>query len=199
VSQATLIALYGTKPPAFEEILNQCFAMIAVVPGIQFKPYSISQIHATLIGLEKAGKGDMYNKNIFNFQGRHEAMDVNGFLQYLTCSDLLPLRISIGNYASNDARILSRGQLPYQRSFSIQGDKVVIMGWPSKRDNRDYGHAATNNAIHRAGSFHALGLLRKKAEQYNIQHLYHKTDEEFDNDLYIRIGTIDEKAQTKRI
>jgi hypothetical protein len=170
--QATLVALYGPKPPAFEQLIARCGQAI----GRSFSPCGIDQIHATIVGLERTSALD--NLNFHRHRNQTAAMDLPGFLNHLRNSPLLPFRVQIGGFADRDYPFSSRGSRPYRRSFSIQGDKAVVMGWPIQ--DRLYPDT--------------LHTLRQAAQPYNILHAYHRDPSDFDNDFYFRIGFVDRTA-----
>ena len=57
-------------------------------------------------------------------------MNLEGILDYLRRCGHFPLAVQVGGYGKRDYPFVSRQARPYERSFSIQGDKVVVMGWP---------------------------------------------------------------------
>jgi len=57
-------------------------------------------------------------------------MNLEGTLDYLRRCGHFPLEVQVGGYGKRDYPFISRQSRPYERSFSIQGDKVVVMGWP---------------------------------------------------------------------
>jgi hypothetical protein len=99
-------------------------------------------------------------------------MDLAGFLAHLRAKARLPWRVQIGGFAQREAPFTSRGQRPYERSFSIQGDKIVLIGWPVAPPSR-------------AGT---LDELRRAAQRFGILHAYHRTEADADDDFYLRVG-----------
>jgi hypothetical protein len=170
--QATLVSLYGEKSDVLRDLIAECQRRVAAAAGPEFQPYDVRQVHATLFGLERTSSN--FNLNFSKHRSRDVAMDLDGLAGFLRSTDLLPLRIQIGGFSKEDRPFLSRGLAPYERSFSIQNGHVVVMGWPS-------------------GS--ALDNLRREAQNFGILHAYRRTPEDFDNDLYFRIGLIDPGRQ----
>ena len=97
------------------------------------------------------------------------------FLQYLASTDLLPADVILGGYQRNrDYGFTSQEKTPWERSFSIQGDQLVLIGWPRFTD--------CNELI--------LATLRKKLEAYGLRHKWHRKPHERDNDLYFVLGDL---------
>lgn len=63
-------------------------------------------------------------------------MDFDGLLNFLRCCVQIPFEVQIGGFGDRDYPFVSdpfeKGQYnrPYDRMLSIQGDIVLIMGWP---------------------------------------------------------------------
>ncbi|NET52120.1 MAG: hypothetical protein F6K09_26535 [Merismopedia sp. SIO2A8] len=51
--QVTLISLYGEKSLELVNLIRHCQKMIAGITGIEFIPYELPQVHATILGLEQ--------------------------------------------------------------------------------------------------------------------------------------------------
>jgi len=128
--QITVVALYGEKSSDFAALITRCQELARGVLGAGFQPYDPSQIHATIFGLERKSGPAFYNANFFRYQGRDFVMNLEGILDYLRRCGHFPLEIQIGGYGKRDYPFVSRQARPYERSFSIQGNKVVMMGWP---------------------------------------------------------------------
>jgi hypothetical protein len=173
--QTTLVATYGTKPNEFSELIETYQSHLEARFGQNFKKYNIHQVHGTVIGLERV-EGSRYNRNLAVFRGEWRTMNLSEYLDLLIHeNDLLPLTIQVGGFAKDvDYRFLSRGQTPYERSFSIQGDKAVLMGWPVIPEFNTYPETLENH--------------RKSAANFNILHSWHRKSGDIDNDFYMRIG-----------
>ncbi len=177
--QATIVALYRHKPAALTALLDECQRRVAEGLGICFRPYALPQVHATMVGLEReAGVAVPFaNRNEYRLGGRVADMDFAGLLAWLR-REACPFRIRLGGYADGDASFASRGRPPFERSFTIQGDKVVLMGWPVRR-----GRPAV------------LNELRRGARAFNVRHAYHREADDVDNDFFMRVGMIDQPKQ----
>ena len=129
-TQVTLIALYGDKGQDFAAAISECRDLVSKTFGTAFAPYDIDQIHATIVGLERH-RGPAYNAN-FSRHRRRDAvvMDFDGFLAYLRGCGHIPFDVQLGGFDDRTYPFTSRETTPYERSFSVQGDKVVLMGWP---------------------------------------------------------------------
>jgi hypothetical protein len=154
--------------------------MAASALGAAFEPYDLAQVHATIVGLEHIAGSIGRNANFRTLRGRSVEMDIPRFLDALRESSLLPLVVRFGGFAQTDSPFLSRGARPYPRSFSVQGEKVVLMGWPWR--------AGTGGG---PGDFpHSLDAVRRSAQGFGILHAYHRAQSDLDNDLFLRLGTI---------
>ena len=129
--QITVVALYGDKSSDFAALITRCQELGRGVLGVGFpRLYDPSQIDATIFGLERKIGLAFYNANFSRYQGRYLVMNLEGILDYLRRCGHFPLAVQVGGYGKRDYPFVSRQARPYERSFSIQGDKVVVMGWP---------------------------------------------------------------------
>ena len=189
--QVTLISLYGEKPLELVNLITHCQEMIAEIPGIEFTPYNLQQIHATILGLEQVAGTQMHNLNLAKYRNQSQKMDVYRFLDCLRTSDKIPFQIQIGGFKHCDYPFTSRGQRPYQRSFSVQGDKAVLMGWPVCNHTLDVSNTTYLDLPRETYLYPStLDQLRKAAQAFNILHAYHRTPTDVDNDFYFRIGLL---------
>lgn len=179
--QLTLVAFYGAKPPEFSDYIRSCQHMAAAALGDRFRPYDLRQVHATIIGLEHHEDSPGENACFRRLRGRRAAMDTRGFLDSLRAVPELPLEVQVGGYGKDDRPFLSRNATPYQRSFSIQGENAVVIGWPHR----------TGPVVGRANCPVTLDLLRRSAQGFGILHAYHAEETDRDNDLFFRIGLIE--------
>lgn len=179
--QATIVALYGDKPEPLRSFLAACQAEAAAVVGPRFRPYTITQIHGTLIGLERQqSTGGPVNRNFLRLRQREVGMDFAGVLSLVRAA--VPFQVRIGGFAEADEPFLSRGARPFARGFSVHGCDVVVMGWPVARAK------ASPDRVHH--STH-LADVRRSAERCGVLHAYHGDPSRHDNDFYFRIGTLD--------
>jgi hypothetical protein len=152
-----------------------------------FRPYNIHQVHATITGLESVEGSPRYNRNLAEHRGSWKTMDLLGFSDFLQNTKLLPLTVQIGGFADRDYPFTSRNRRPYERSFSIQGDKAVLMGWPVTHESSPAG--ADPNATPESMTYpDTLERIRHHAADFNILHSWHRQPGDVDNDFYMRIG-----------
>jgi hypothetical protein len=175
----TAVALYGTKTGAFRSVLETVQAIVGQQLGGGFRPYTLDQIHGTVIRLDGARdteNGLIVNQRYFEYSGTPRAMDHARASEILAACLTPPLSIRVGGF-SPDTPVMfsSRGQHPYERTFSVQGDAFVLMGWPV---------STVLNGI----SSRPLDDLRRKMNDANIMHWYHESSTDIDNDLHLVIG-----------
>jgi len=193
--QATVVALYGAKPQGLCQLLTHMQFAVRQLVGASFRGYDMEQIHATLIGLERDESHlDQYlNRNFRDFRCATIEMDFGGLIEYLRCIFSSPIKIQIGGFQNREYSFSSRGKRPFERGFSIQGRNVLSVGWPCRDQSsleRDTLHA---NAGSCPTDFpDSLHLLRKTAERFGVLHAYHRRPGDADNDLYFRIGILDD-------
>ena len=193
-NQVTLISLYGDKDPELAAAINQWQQLVAQAVGAAFTPYDLRQVHATIIGLERQ-RAPLYNGNFAKHRRREVAMDLTGFLAQLRGCGHLPFTVQIGGFANRDYPFTSRQTSPYERSFSVQGNKVVVMGWPVKEALCRTSPATSATQVFDNQSYPpTLELIRRVAQDFGILHGYHRTATDVDNDLFFRIGLIDPSA-----
>jgi hypothetical protein len=178
--QATLVAYYGSKPAALEALIEKCQHIVEARAGGRFHPYGMEQVHATILGLERVDGN--FNRNFAEHRGERKEMDVVGFSEYLQKHGGVPFEVQFGGFPDSDFPFTSRGKRPFARSFSIQGDKAVLIGWPVRRDPPP-AYPATLDELRRRGGVH--GIL----------HSWHRNPEDYDNDLYLRLGLFGEPVE----
>lgn len=177
--QVTIAMSYGEKPAPLAALLLECQQQMRHFFDTRFKHYDLPQIHATLISLERTTEAGWINPHYCRRYVRSATMDFDGILNYLRsgAEGLLPLRIQVGGFQDRDYPLSSQGRRPYERSFLIDKDKVVMMGWP----------------IRLAGEGHSdsLDTIRTHFERFNVVHKYYRKPGDVDNDFYFRIGLLD--------
>jgi hypothetical protein len=199
--QITVVALYGEKSGEFASLITHCQELGRSVLGVAFRPYDPAQIHATIFGLERQIASGFYNANFSRYRGRDLVMNLEGILDYLRRSSHFPMEVQIGGYGRRDYPFASRQACPYQRSFSIQGDKVVVMGWPI-RGKPFQQPPGTPSARDQEAKLYplTLDLLRRAAQANGVLHAYHRGLTDVDNDLFFRIGLlVDQPSLTVRM
>lgn len=124
-------------------------------------------------------------------------MDFDGFFNFLRQGGQIPFDVQIGGFADRDYPFTSRGAIPYERSFSLQDDKVVVMGWPSRDEASLTPPTAAGVMAHDARIYPAtLDAIRRAAQRFGILHRYHRTLAAIDNDLFFRIGLLNPRSLT---
>lgn len=179
----TMVAYYGTKTGGLGEFLANLQHRLSNCLGEAFERYELEQVHGTIVGLEGKRAGDqVFNTNYLNAHRRLLPMDLGVvFTGVVQESRLLPLRIRVGGFTPEAQYPFdSRGMHPFLRSFSIQGEIAVAMGWPVD------GNVFTLS----------LDRLRRAFISANVLHKYHNSDVDVDNDLFFVLGRID-RTSTK--
>jgi hypothetical protein len=194
--QITVVALYGDKSSDLDALIARCQGLCRGALGVGFSPYDSSQIHATIFGLERKIGSPFENANFSRYQGRDLVMDLEGILDYLRCSGHFPLEVQIGGYGVRDYPFFSRRAGPYERSFTIQGDKVVVMGWPIRRKPFQKPPTTLPSFVQEVARLYPLTLdaVRRGAQAYGVLHAYHRAPTDVDNDLFFRIGRLIEQT-----
>jgi hypothetical protein len=189
--QVTAIALFGPKPPMLAATIEQCQLQVADVIGDVFKPYDLRQVHATLLGMTALDE-QLHNANLWRHRDRRARMDLSGCLQFLRTSDKIPFAVQIAGFQPRSYPFVSRNRTPYERSFSIQGDKVVVMGWPICGNPLTAAPQSTAEWLQESRLYpQTLDELRRAALRFDVLHTYHRQPTDVDNDLYFRIGLIE--------
>jgi hypothetical protein len=134
----------------------------------------MEQVHGTVIGLEGCRLGQ-------NFRNQNSGlvMNLDDLVDFLRAPAFPTIRVQVGGYeSSGEYPFRSRNAHPYLRSFSIQEDVAVAMGWPVQ-----------------AGHFpNSLDQLRRAFQGFGVQHKWHRTDTEVDNDFFFVLGTLDRRT-----
>jgi hypothetical protein len=103
-------------------------------------------------------------------------MDLGGALRFLHEMPNPLFTVEIGGFRREAIYpFLSRGLHPYHRSFAVQGEIAVVMGWPVEE--------------HSYPMF--LDMLRRGFQRYGVLHKYHVTEDQVDNDFHIVLGRVD--------
>jgi hypothetical protein len=183
--QATIVALYGDKQAALAALVADCQRVVAGFLGSRFRPYQPAQIHATVIGLEReeSERGRFLNRNYKRLRSIDADMDFGGLLAFLRDGRHWPMSVQIGGFGERDEPFTSRGVRPFIRGFALHGDCVVMMGWPVIAAAGP-GEAACYPAT--------LETIRRSAQRWGVLHAYHARPNDTDNDLFFRIGMLDD-------
>jgi hypothetical protein len=191
MTQITVVALYGEKSSDFAALIARCQGLVRSVPGLGFQPYDPSQIHATIFGLERKIPSALYNANFSRYRGRDLVMNLEGILAYLRRCSHFPLQVQVGGFEKRHYPFVSRQACPYERSFSIQGDKLVMMGWPIRGEPFPRPPGTPSALVEEAKLYPlTLDVIRHATQAYGVLHAYHRDLTDVDNDLFFRIGLL---------
>jgi hypothetical protein len=185
MAQVALVAYYGEKPPQLFNLITACQQQLKQALGAAFLPYEVAQVHATILGMEQSPAAPGENDNFVQHRRERRQMDFAGLLETVRTTTGLPLTIQLGAFADRPYPFTSRGCTPYDRSFTQQGDKAVLMGWPvdlTRKGRQAYPEQ--------------LDVLRRAFQPFNFLHKYHRMPQDVDNDFYFRIGLIDNSLVT---
>jgi hypothetical protein len=127
-----------------------------------------------LDGVTDTQTGLLVHQRYREVTGSSSPMDLAQALDILAAHLTPPLSIRIGGYGPDtQATFSSRGQHPYERTFSMPGEAFVLMGWPVSSV---------------ANSQTALDKLRRGMNDANIWHWYHNSPTDVDNDFHLVVG-----------
>src|SRR5258705_2645767 len=91
------VAFYGPKTGRLRELLAGVQAMIAEQVGGDFRPYTLDQVHATLIALNGVREGGtIVNEYLLEHAGERREMDLPRVMDILARRFAAPLRVRIG-------------------------------------------------------------------------------------------------------
>jgi hypothetical protein len=169
------VAFYGPKTGRLRDLLTGVQALIAEQVGADFRPYTLEQVHATLIALNGVREGGtIVNEYLLEHAGVRRAMDLPRVMDILSRRFAVPLPVRIGGFRPEAAvPFTSRGQHLAERTFSMQGEAFVLVGWP---------------ADSLAGSGQPLDELRRAMNTAGVLHRYHARPDDVDNDLHLVVG-----------
>jgi hypothetical protein len=169
------VAFYGPKTGRLRELLTGVQALIAEHVGAGFRPYTLEQVHATLIALNGVREGGtIVNEYLLEHAGVRREMDLPRVMDILDRRFAVPLRVRIGGFRPGQPiPFTSRGQHLAERSFSTQGEAFVLVGWP---------------ADSLTGTARPLDELRRAMNAAGVLHRYHARPADVDNDLHLVVG-----------
>ena len=169
------VAFYGPKTGPLRELLAGVQALITEHVGEDFRPYSLEQVHATLIalnGVRDPETGAIVNEYLLAHAGVRRQMDLPRVMDILARA--APMRVRIGGFRPDqEAPFTSRGQHLAERAFSVQDRAFVLVGWP---------------ADSLAGAGRPLDDLRREMNAAHVLHRYHVQAADVDNDLHLVVG-----------
>jgi len=150
-------------------------ALIAEHVGAGFRPYTLEQVHATLIALNGVREGGtIVNEYLLEHAGVRREMDLPRVMDILDRRFAVPLRVRIGGFRPGQPiPFTSRGQHLAERAFSTQGEAFVLVGWP---------------ADSLTGAARPLDELRRAMNAAGVLHRYHARPADVDNDLHLVVG-----------
>ena len=169
------VAFYGPKTGRLRELLTGVQALIAEHVGAAFRPYTLEQVHATLIALNGVREGGtIVNEYLLEHAGVRREMDLPRVMDILDRRFAVPLRVRFGGFRPGQPiPFTSRGQHLAERAFSTQGEAFVLVGWP---------------ADSLAGAARPLDELRRAMNAAGVLHRYHARPADVDNDLHLVVG-----------
>ncbi len=172
------VAFYGPKTGRLRELLAGVQALIAEQVGGDFRPYTLEQVHATLIALNGVREGGtIVNEYLLEHAGERREMDLPRVMDILARRLAAPLRVRIGGFRPGQAvPFTSRGQHLAERAFSVQGQAFVLVGWPA------------DSLAGVEGSGRPLDDLRREMNAAGVLHRYHARPKDVDNDLHLVVG-----------
>jgi hypothetical protein len=170
------VAFYGPKTGRLREVLAGVQALIAEHVGDGFRPYAPEQVHATLIALNgvREDGGRVVNEYLLEHAGVRREMDLPRVMDILARRFSVPLPVRVGGFRPDQAvPFTSRGQHLAERTFSVQRDAFVLVGWPAES---------------LAGAGRPLDDLRREMNAAGVLHRYHARADDVDNDLHLVVG-----------
>ena len=169
------VAFYGPKAGRLRELVAGVQDLIAGHVGGDFRPYTPEQVHATLIALNGVRDGGtVVNEYMLELAGQRREMDLPRVMDILARRFATPLRVRIGGFRPGQAiPFTSRGQHLAERSFSVQGEAFVLVGWP---------------ADSLTGAGRPVDELRREMNAAGLLHRYHAHPGDVDNDLHMVVG-----------
>jgi hypothetical protein len=113
-SRTTVVAWYDPLPDGVAQVVDRVQTAAVRQLGDAFTARAPEQVHATLVGLERA----------------RAPFDPAPLAAHLRATLTPPLTVRFGGFAPGDRRYLSRGLPLHERGFGVYGTKVVLVGWP---------------------------------------------------------------------
>jgi hypothetical protein len=110
----TVVAWYERLPDGLDRLVARIQALAAARLGAAFAARDPAQVHATVIGLERAP----------------DPFDPVPLAEHLQAVLSPPLAIQFGGFAPSDRRMMSRGLPLHDRAFGLRDGRAVLMGWP---------------------------------------------------------------------
>jgi hypothetical protein len=181
------VALYGPKTGKVRDLLESVQATIAQHLGAAFLPYTLEQIHGTLIGLNGVREpvtGALISQYYLEHRDARCIMDFERVLRILEERFSQPLTIQIGGFGPGDKTgFTSQDRHPHERTFAARNGAFVLMGWPV-------------STIKSQGAQRPLDELRRDMNDANVLHRYHAAATDVDNDFYLVLGHYTNTAES---
>jgi hypothetical protein len=171
------VAFYGAKAAILAGLVGRVQELIAGYVGEYFRPYSLEQVHATLIalnGVRDPATGAIVNEYFLEHSEVAVEMDLQLVMRILAAHFAEPLAVRFGGWGAGEpVPFRSWGEHLYERGFSVHGNAFLLMGWPT---------AALT------GDGRPLDRLRRDMNAAGVLHKYHRRDADVDDDLYLVVG-----------
>jgi hypothetical protein len=174
----TIVSLYGPKRGPLRDLLTGVRDLLADMLGPAFSPYSLAQVHGTLIvlGGYRDPAGGVLNEHYLDLRGERHPMDFDRVQRLLLSQLAEPLAIRIGGFgAAAPAPFTSQGQPLHERSFSARAGALVLVGWPAA-------------ALASGGRRQPLDALRRSMAAAGVLHRYHAGPGDVDDDFHLVVG-----------
>jgi hypothetical protein len=172
------ISLYGPKPDPLRTVLASIQGTAAAHLGAGFVPYTLDQVHGTLVVLTgwRDREGTVLNQGYLEYRGERRAMDFGRVQEILRARLAKPMTIRIGGFGHDAPEpFASQGRPLHERSFSARAGALVLMGWPLA-------------ALESAGRVQPLEHLRRQMTAAGVLHRYHRTPAAVDDDFHLVVG-----------
>ena len=172
------ISLYGSKPEALRTLLASIQGTAAAHLGASFVPYTLDQVHGTLVVLTgwRGEGGAVINQGYLEYRGERRAMDFGAVQAILHRHLSAPIAIRIGGFGPGAPEpFSSQGRPLHERSFTAQSGALVLMGWPVP-------------ALESGGRVQPLERLRCEMTAAGVLHRYHREPSDVDDDFHLVIG-----------
>jgi hypothetical protein len=167
---ASVVAYYGEKrrdQPELADLITGVQEVLTRTVAGQFHARDLFEVHATIVGLE----------GVKNYR-RPRLSDL---LLYLRGAFDAGMTIQFGGFSPTYIGMRSRELTLYERSFTVSGGDVMLMGWP----------------VESGAPSAALDTVRRQCEQLGFEHKYYSDDLAVDPDCYLSIGRLDDGARVK--
>ena len=175
-TQLSLVAFYGEKGKnELWDKIDKIQSMIHQEIHDVFEPYEKTRLHGTIIGLEGLRiRGELISKNFIEIQKKEVKLDVEAVINFMLETNLLPLEIKFSGFNHANVNFTSRGDTPANRSISIQGNMIVLIGWP--HINSSYSPQ--------------LDTIRRRLSSFGALHKYYVASNSYDNDFFLVLGNL---------